>query len=259
MSPPIRDGSGNDIGSIRLGDGSEISEVRTGAGDVLFSAIPDSVVTQFSPSTYSNGDSTWTDDVGSNDISITGDPQRSTFSDGTNSIEGDGADDFGAFNIPTEWNGDSIEVASIEWELQTTDSTNARWWGVDDSTLNTQRIACFGNNDVGFNGTVGQFVVVVEDDNGSRLDMSPSSNPNLNDGNKHKVSVIFNDLTNNDVSIIIDGSSVAVDTEFNGKPTAFKSWGDNMRLWDLNNSSVPIAADIGLFRLHDINISSQTI
>jgi len=38
MSPPIRDGSGNDIGAIRLGDGSEISEVRTGAGDVLFSA-----------------------------------------------------------------------------------------------------------------------------------------------------------------------------------------------------------------------------
>jgi len=39
MSPPIRDGSGNSIGSIRLGDGSEISEVRTGAGDVLFSGI----------------------------------------------------------------------------------------------------------------------------------------------------------------------------------------------------------------------------
>jgi len=46
MSPPIRDGSGNDIGSIRLGDGSEISEVRTGAGDVLFSGIPDSALTQ---------------------------------------------------------------------------------------------------------------------------------------------------------------------------------------------------------------------
>jgi len=44
MNPPIRDGSGDSIGSIRLGDGSEISEVRTGAGDVLFSAsaIPDS-------------------------------------------------------------------------------------------------------------------------------------------------------------------------------------------------------------------------
>jgi hypothetical protein len=46
MSPPIRDGSGNSIGSIRLGDGTEIAEVRTGAGDVLFSAIPDSVVSR---------------------------------------------------------------------------------------------------------------------------------------------------------------------------------------------------------------------
>jgi hypothetical protein len=60
MSPPIRDGSGSSIGSIRLGDGSEISEVRTGAGDVLFSAttIPDSVIYQFDGqnlSGFSNG------------------------------------------------------------------------------------------------------------------------------------------------------------------------------------------------------------
>jgi len=44
MSPPIRDGSGNDIGSIRLGDGTEISEVRTGAGDVLFSGLGESTL-----------------------------------------------------------------------------------------------------------------------------------------------------------------------------------------------------------------------
>jgi hypothetical protein len=47
MSPPIRDGSGSSIGSIRLGDGTEISEVRTGAGDVLFSAIPASGVSRW--------------------------------------------------------------------------------------------------------------------------------------------------------------------------------------------------------------------
>jgi len=52
MSPPIRDGSGNDIGAIRLGDGSEISEVRTGAGDVLFSAIPDNVIDDFEETIY---------------------------------------------------------------------------------------------------------------------------------------------------------------------------------------------------------------
>ncbi|AFH21633.1 hypothetical protein OSG_eHP5_00215, partial [environmental Halophage eHP-5] len=44
MSPPIREGSGSSIGSIRLGDGTEISEVRTGAGDVLFSAVSESTL-----------------------------------------------------------------------------------------------------------------------------------------------------------------------------------------------------------------------
>jgi len=49
MSPPIRNGSGSSIGSIRLGDGTEISEVRTGAGDVLFSGntIPNSVISRY--------------------------------------------------------------------------------------------------------------------------------------------------------------------------------------------------------------------
>jgi hypothetical protein len=67
MSPPIRDGSGNSIGSIRLGDGSEISEVRTGAGDVLFSAIPDSGLFRLTLDESSPTD-LWND----NDFSISG-------------------------------------------------------------------------------------------------------------------------------------------------------------------------------------------
>jgi len=61
MSPPIRDGSGSGIGSIRLGDGSEISEVRTGAGDVLFSAISDSIVDGFEEVQYENKNNTLSD------------------------------------------------------------------------------------------------------------------------------------------------------------------------------------------------------
>jgi len=60
MSPPIRDGSGNDIGSIRLGDGSEISEVRTGAGDVLFSGLGESTLLAHG----SNDDNVYVHDVG---------------------------------------------------------------------------------------------------------------------------------------------------------------------------------------------------
>jgi len=94
MSPPIRDGLGNDIGAIRLGDGTEISEVRTGAGDVLFSAgsIPDSVVNQY---TASNFASPWSDNIGSADMSVTG-LTSSMFSNSVNSVSGDGTDDFGS-------------------------------------------------------------------------------------------------------------------------------------------------------------------
>jgi len=69
MSPPIRDGSGDSIGAIRLGDGSEIAEVRTGAGDVLFSGgIPASGDYQW----YINEGSGTTEiaDVGGVDLSI---------------------------------------------------------------------------------------------------------------------------------------------------------------------------------------------
>jgi len=60
MSPPIRDGSGNDIGAIRLGDGSEISEVRTGAGDVLFSGVGESTLLAYG----SNDNNVYVHDVG---------------------------------------------------------------------------------------------------------------------------------------------------------------------------------------------------
>jgi len=76
MSPPIRDGSGSSIGSIRLGDGTEISEVRTGAGDVLFSggAIPDTVVANASASEYDG--SQWVANIGPNIPDASGNPSQ---------------------------------------------------------------------------------------------------------------------------------------------------------------------------------------
>jgi len=88
MSPPIRDGSGNDIGAIRLGDGSEISEVRTGAGDVLFSAaipIPDSVVDTFEDYLYENQSNTLTDYYGLDTGNFT--RQTNTVIEGSTALE----------------------------------------------------------------------------------------------------------------------------------------------------------------------------
>jgi len=72
MSPPIREGSGNDIGAIRLGDGTEISEVRTGAGDGSFSAIPDSGVARCTLDDADTSGSTAEDVVNQNDGTING-------------------------------------------------------------------------------------------------------------------------------------------------------------------------------------------
>jgi len=85
MSPPIREGSGSSIGSIRLGDGSEIAEVRTGAGDVLFSAIPDApnnAIHQYHVSSFnaSVGDilGNWTDEVSNDTMNVSGPPTLET-------------------------------------------------------------------------------------------------------------------------------------------------------------------------------------
>jgi len=107
MSPPIRDGSGSSIGSIRLGDGSEISEVRTGAGDVLFSAIPDSgLLHNYNPKSLSLSDgntvSTRTDNEQSGDLSATSSPvYRTSGINGNPIVEYDGSDDFHQGTFPT--------------------------------------------------------------------------------------------------------------------------------------------------------------
>jgi len=91
MSPPIREGSGDNIGSIRLGDGTEIAEVRTGAGDVLFSetSIPGSKDLQARYDFSASNGSTPVQDQTANGFDLTG-----TFSGVTRSINGVQAGDF---------------------------------------------------------------------------------------------------------------------------------------------------------------------
>jgi len=98
MSPPIRDGSGDSIGAIRLGDGSEISEVRTGAGDVLFSAIPDRTVGYW-PFNDAADTTTAVDDVGGRDATIQSGVtyDSTTVTEGSHSLAFDGT---GVATIP---------------------------------------------------------------------------------------------------------------------------------------------------------------
>jgi hypothetical protein len=95
MSPPIREGSGDSIGSIRLGDGSEISEVRTGAGDVLFDggAIPDSGLLNRYYISESGGTSSITDLSGNMDLSGSASSVVSGAIDGSDALRFDGSGD----------------------------------------------------------------------------------------------------------------------------------------------------------------------
>jgi len=169
MSPPIRDGSGSSIGSIRLGDGSEISEVRTGAGDVLFSATappPGSAVAQHfaTEQSESNGQTVapFTDSLNTNDLSAVGAPKFD--SNGLNSgpsVRTDGSDDGYNYSTP-----DLTEPATIIWaaDFDSTNTTGTLWredssnrilnqQGINDLTLvfngnnsGTQATAISGQN-----------------------------------------------------------------------------------------------------------------
>jgi len=104
MSPPIRDGSGSSIGSIRLGDGTEISEVRTGAGDVLFTAspIPDSADLHAHYDFSREDGSTPVEDQTGNGFDLSG-----SFSGVTESINGVQAGDFNTDNLTVSFSNQS--------------------------------------------------------------------------------------------------------------------------------------------------------
>jgi len=109
MSPPIREGSGNDIGSIRLGDGSEISEVRTGAGDVLFSSnsVPTNALAHdFDATQEATGTiSTWTEQAGAADLSSGVAPSvvGTAFGSNSKAVRFDNTDDLLQAATPSDW------------------------------------------------------------------------------------------------------------------------------------------------------------
>jgi len=170
MSPPIRDGSGNDIGAIRLGDGSEISEVRTGAGDVLFTAgIPDSALTQDLVAWYRFEDADardYTNDLNATfgdstayDGAVTGGTFQSTggitdFENGTSS---------GYYDAGTDTGGEFIDCGDIAnvsgpmtvmgWVKIDNDPWRGTIWSWGDSTDNVQTLYYFGtdNDKLGLN------------------------------------------------------------------------------------------------------------
>jgi hypothetical protein len=189
MSPPIRDGSGNSIGSIRLGDGSEISEVRTGAGDVLFSAappIPDSDVY------YKLDDGDFIADQGTKDLSGSG-----TFSFGPDGVTfGDTSSDYATAS--TNFASDNTITMGLTITPTTTFDINngsVVWAGVSN-----------GSNAWGFGYDNGDIVI---DTTGTSLRFTTDLAANV----AHRVAVRTD---GNEASIFLNGSKQKTGTGING-------------------------------------------
>jgi len=262
MSPPIRDGSGDSIGAIRLGDGSEISEVRTGAGDVLFSAvppIPDSGVLQYFATTWTQGDATWTDDTNTANQSLSGNPQSGTLSDGADYVGFDGSDDYGQITLPTDLEGSSLQQCSFEIAFETTTTeTISNIMGVEQSGMEWFVEI---NRDSSFSFDSGQIYTYLRDSDTNLLASEPSTSLNLNDGDRHDLTISY-DGPNNEISYIVDGTGYSSTYSSTDSPDNFTTWNQDMAIAANNNNgsfSRNADIDIGAIRFHDEFLTSQTI
>lgn len=235
----------------------------TGTGSVKSdNGIPESVVTQFSPSVFSTGDEVWSDDKtsdGSQDISINGDPKSSTLSNGNPSVLADGNDDYGLFSLPSEFEGDALTGWAIEFEIQISDTSKSRLFSV---LQNEQELYVPINIDESFNSDAGNIWANLSDSDGNILRFSPTKNPKLNDGDRHIVTINMIDSTTNDAEFIIDGTSVDTTYHIQESPDNFGTWTNDIAVWADNNAgSIQKYTNnhFGVIRLHKNSVNNQTL
>jgi len=235
MSPPIRDGSGSSIGSIRLGDGSEIAEVRTGAGDVVFSAIPDSESNQkLIHRWYLSAQSDpFNDQIGSIPLSqgvgekmptrVTGDYVDDA------AREGDGTDEalttgstMGSFG--SDMDRDFAIAFTID-NFTSSSSDETAMGVVNDSDM---RFAV--NTNASGDGDVELEMV----DSDASTFRGQSSSGLIDDGNKHRV--VVNKIANNDFEVWVDQSEKSVSIGNNQGFSNTKDFDSDLYVFARNDS-----------------------
>lgn len=226
--------------------------------EVVDSAIPDSVELQYFGDTFTTGDATWVDDNGVSDMSLNGDPQAASLSDGVASVDFD-SNDYGMITMPSTLEGSSLTTHTFEIAIQWTETgQNAIVGQINDSG---QRINIFINRDNTFSQDAGNILVEIQDNssNQSRFDLERSD---LNDGNRHNISLIIEDSSQDTYSAIVDGSSESINLAGNATPSSFDAWDRDMAVSARNNQgSIDGNSDIniGAIRWHNTAITSQTI
>lgn len=232
-----------------------------GSTFTLASAMPDSVVTQFDAGTFTTGDTTWTDDVRSNDMALTGDLQAVSLSNGNSGVEGDGTDDHGLNSMPSELSGASLNSFAIEFSIETTEtSDSAHYFGNREGS--GQSVEILTNINENFNTDDGNFLVVIDDDSGVSLRFAPSSSPNINNGSRHTILINVIDAANNSVEVWIDGNSVSLSYAAQNGPSSWIDWTQDTGWFARqNNGTVERYASVafGKIRFHKTSVSGPTL
>lgn len=253
MAPINIDGS--PVQDITI-DGQPVTEV-TVDGDVVFPAIPDSATYFWDPATFSTGDNTWTDQVEGLGMTINGNPQKTVFSDGSPAISPDGTGDFGQAS-----NTDILaETFSLEFEVQTTESSDREHiFGSGDGTT---ILLVYINQDGDFNTDSGAVTLFYREGSGQD-GVGYSFNIPIDDGVKHKVSIVINDASAADVNFFVDG--VDVNESFDRENGNVDFSGDTLPVnpaYFARNSSGSISGHwsgkVGKYVFHDKAITEQKI
>lgn len=252
------------VGAVPLVDPADATSpeyrMQTATGPLVLdettaSGLPASALYQWSPSTFTTGDSVWTDEKQSLDMSLTGDPQEATLSNGDAAVESDGSDDYGQAaiglaNYATSW--------AIELEIQTTQTSQARF-GVQDSTGQS---AYFILNETGsFDGGSGDLGMITYDGSGNVL-RTDATSTGFNDGNRHVITFDWIDTTNSSTDIILDGSSIGTNGSGTEAQTDYSSFDKDFTFFAYNpDGSIQnyFNGKVGTIRIHDTGGVGNTI
>jgi len=184
MAPINIDGS--PVQDITI-DGQPVTEV-TVDGDVVFPAIPDSVEYQYVAGNFA---SPWADEVGGADMTVNG-ISASTFSNGEESVAGDGSNDFGIADGPESIGSNQSFTLAFTNQFSSVSSLESAFGAFDGAAeLNVRT-----NNDTA------NFQLQLSDSNANILRVS--SDNTFGDGTPHAVVFTKTGDTASDISLYVD-------------------------------------------------------
>lgn len=261
---PVTD-QGGSLGSPRLVYNG--TEYQAHDSLTVGSDIPDTLVVQQFATTWSQGDSIWVDDVTddeSQDVSITGDPQDGTLSDGSESLNfnPDGDDDYGSFAMPSSLDGSGLNSFAVEFATQWSHSDGRQnIFGLRNNDAD-QQIFCELNADSSFSSDAGNLAFGMADNDGNRMTFDVGRS-DLNDGSRKDISIIVNDASTRDVEIIINGTNQSLVAGETLNPDNFAAWDGDIYIHARDGFgggvSQYLEAQTGAMRWHDPAIPTQTI